>query len=74
MLYRDHGGCREKISPAFKALYPDVRWPAIAGIRGRIVHEYFRSISRRIWDVVTDDIDDLEKALDHSLARPPAVD
>jgi uncharacterized protein with HEPN domain len=57
------GEAAKNISPAFKAAHPDVPWRAIAGIRDRIVHEYFRTNTRRIWDVVTDDIDALDEAL-----------
>ena len=45
------------------AAHPAIPWRAIAGIRDRIVHEYFRTNTRRIWDVVTDDLDPLEKTL-----------
>jgi uncharacterized protein with HEPN domain len=68
------GEAAKNISPALKIVYPDVPWRAIAGIRDRIVHEYFRTNTRRIWDVVTDDIDVLEKALTRSLGGPPATD
>jgi len=37
------GEAAKSISPAFKAAHPDIPWRAIAGIRDRIVHEYFRS-------------------------------
>lgn len=57
------GEAAKSISPTFKAAYPDISWRAIAGIRDRIVHEYFRTNTRRIWDVVASDIDELEKAL-----------
>lgn len=68
------GEAAKSISPEFKSAYPDVPWRAIAGIRDRIVHEYFRTNTRRIWDVVISDIDDLEKALSNPLDRPPALD
>lgn len=64
------GEAAKNISPAFKAAYPDVPWRAIAGIRDRIVHEYFRTNTRRIWDVVTSDIDALEKTLRDPPDRP----
>lgn len=67
------GEAAKSIGPAFKAAYPDVPWRAIAGIRDRIVHEYFRTNTRRIWDVVTTDIDELERALSNPLDRPPAA-
>ena len=68
------GEAAKNVSPAFKAAYPDVPWRAIAGMRDRIVHEYFRANTRRIWDVVIDDLDALEKALGKSLDSVPTVD
>lgn len=58
------GEAAKGLSPDFKAAHPGVPWRAIAGIRDRIVHAYFRTNTRRIWDVVTTDLDDLEAALD----------
>ena len=65
------GEAAKNIGPAFKAAYPDVPWRAIAGIRDRIVHEYFRTNTRRIWDVVTSDLDALEQALSHPSDSTP---
>ena len=65
------GESAKNISPVFKAAYPDIPWRAIAGIRDRIVHEYFRTNTRRIWDVVISDLDELEKALGNPPRKPP---
>jgi uncharacterized protein with HEPN domain len=62
------GEAAKNISVEFRSAYPEVPWHAIAGIRDRIVHEYFRTNTRRIWEVVTDDIEPLEKTLRD---RPP---
>jgi len=67
------GEAAKNISPAFKAAHPDIPWRAIAGIRDRIVHEYFRTNTRRIWDVVVDDIDALEDALRKPMNGPAAA-
>ena len=64
------GEAAKKISPEFKAAHRDVPWRAIAGTRDRIVHEYFRTNTRRIRDVVVDDIDALEEAVRKPPARP----
>ena len=72
--HRDHGRGRKCISPAVKAISPDIPWRAIAGIRDKFVHAYFRTNSQRIWDVVTRDIDALEKALSKPAVRPPVAD
>lgn len=57
------GEAVKNLSPEVKATAPDVPWRAIAGIRDRVVHEYFRTNVRRVWDVVRDDLDPLEAAL-----------
>lgn len=57
----------EAVNPDFKAAHPDIPWRAIAGIRDRIVHEYFRTNTRRIWDVIQDDLGPLEVALQSAI-------
>lgn len=57
------GEAAKDLGPELKAAHSAIPWRAIAGIRDRIVHEYFRTNTRRIWDVVVDDLDPLEKAL-----------
>jgi uncharacterized protein with HEPN domain len=57
------GEAVKAIDTDFKAAHPDIPWRAIASIRDRIVHEYFRTNTRRIWDVVQDDLDPLETSL-----------
>lgn len=67
------GEAAKNISLPFKEAHPDIPWRAIAGTRDRIVHEYFRTNTRRIWDVVVDDIDALEVALRMPLNRSPSA-
>ena len=55
------GEAAKNISPAFKTSGHSLA--AIARTRDRIVHEYSRTNTRRIWDVVVDDIDTLDDAL-----------
>ena len=67
------GEAAKNVSPEFKAAHPDIPWRAIAGTRDRIVHEYFRTNTRRIWDVVVDDIDALDDALRKPLSGSPST-
>lgn len=64
------GEAAKNLPPEIKDAHPEIPWRAIAGIRDRIVHEYFRTNTRRIWDVVTEDLDPLEAAL-HSVHFEP---
>jgi len=57
------GEAAKSLSPEFKAAHPVVPWRAVAGVRDRIVHEYFRTNILRIWEVVVDDLDLLEQTL-----------
>lgn len=57
------GEAAKAIGAEFKNAHPTIPWRAVAGMRDRIVHEYFRTNVRRIWDVVTDDLDPLEAVL-----------
>lgn len=57
------GEAAKALSAEFKASCPGIPWRAVAGVRDRIVHEYFRTNTRRIWEVVTDDLGPLEAVL-----------
>lgn len=57
-----------------KSAHPSIPWRAVAGMRDRIVHEYFRTNIRRVWEVVEEDLDQLDRALQAALAgdtEPP---
>lgn len=47
----------------FTAHHPDVPWPAIAGLRNVIVHEYFRIDTAVITDILDNHLSALESAV-----------
>jgi uncharacterized protein with HEPN domain len=49
----------------FLARHPDVSWHQIAGLRNRIVHEYFGLDLELIWQVVRHDLPDLKAWLEN---------
>ena len=53
------GEAARKISPEYQEDHPEVPWRDIVGMRNRLVHEYFRILPRRVWDVVEKDIPEL---------------
>ncbi|MBF0355091.1 MAG: DUF86 domain-containing protein [Alphaproteobacteria bacterium] len=57
------GEAAKNISEDFRSAHSSLPWRAMAGIRDRIVHEYFRTNTRRIWDVIEDDLGPLERVL-----------
>lgn len=53
-----------KALPAdLKATHPDVAWPAIAGLRNVVIHEYFRVNRDAIRDILDNQLTPLTQAL-----------
>jgi len=50
------GEAARKVSAELKQAHPEIPWPAIVGMRHRMVHEYFRIIPDKVWEVVEKDI------------------
>lgn len=53
------GEAARKISPEFQRAHPQVPWEAIIGMRHRLVHEYFRVLPDKVWEVVEKDLREL---------------
>ena len=65
------GEAARKVSPEFRENHPEIPWTEVIGMRHRLVHEYFRIIPEKVWDVVQQDIAPLIEALE-PLVPPPA--
>lgn len=53
------GEAARKISDEYRESHPEIPWAGIIGMRNRLVHEYFRIIPARVWDVVQKNIPEL---------------
>lgn len=45
---------------SFRKKYPSVEWIKIAGLRDKIIHQYFGIDLNTIWDIVKEDVPELE--------------
>ena len=57
------GEAAKKIDDDFKALYPNIPWKQMAGMRDKLVHEYADVDWEEVWKVATTDVKELKEAV-----------
>jgi uncharacterized protein with HEPN domain len=59
----------QRLSSVLKSRHPDMPWPAIAGFRNVLVHDYLGISLSRVWDVTQGDLPALRAAVILMLAE-----
>ncbi|MDR4493310.1 MAG: HepT-like ribonuclease domain-containing protein [Nitrospirales bacterium] len=50
------GEASKRLSPSLKDAHPDISWKPIAGMRDKLIHDYFGINLKLVWDVVERDL------------------
>ena len=58
------GEAAGQVSKEFQTAHPEIPWPAIVGMRNRLIHAYFDIDLDRVWDTVKDDLPPLVASLE----------
>ena len=61
------GEAVKKIPELVKNRYPQIPWRDMAGMRDKLIHEYFGVNLRAVWDTVKQDISNLKPSFDKIL-------
>lgn len=62
------GEAARLVSQDSKTQYTLIHWNEIAGMRNRIIHEYFRIRLQTVWQIVQEDIPELTTQLEQILS------
>jgi len=57
------GEASKKIPASFKKNHPDIEWRAMAGMRDKLIHDYFGIDFELVWDVVKNKLPGLKKKI-----------
>ena len=57
------GEASKKLSEDVKSKQPDIEWRKVAGMRDRLIHDYFGVDYTIVWDVATTKLPDLREKL-----------
>jgi len=57
------GEAAKKVPDGFRAMHPDIEWRAMAGMRDRLIHDYFGVDYEIVWEVVENRIPELRRQI-----------
>lgn len=67
-LIQTIGEAARLVSPTFRQAHPEVPWPAIIGMRHRIVHDYLNVDEDIVWETVTSELPALVRLIEPLIA------
>ena len=54
------GEATKRLSQSLKDAHPDIAWRPIAGMRDKLIHDYFGINYQLVWDVIERDLPSLK--------------
>jgi uncharacterized protein with HEPN domain len=63
------GEATKKLTDEFRKKYPDIPWKKMAGMRDKLIHDYFGVDLDAVWDTVEKDIPILEGKIKDTIEK-----
>ncbi len=67
------GEATKKIPASIQEKYPNIPWKEMAGMRDKLIHEYFGIILKVVWDTVKQDITPLKPMFENILHEEDSI-
>ncbi len=65
------GEATKKLSPSLRETHPEIPWKSMAGVRDKLIHDYFGVNVDIVWEIVRDQLpalaEQVEAALDNQI-------
>lgn len=61
------GEAVKNLPKSIRQRYPEVRWRDVAGMRDKLIHQYFRVNVRLLWETVRKDLPSLQMTVERML-------
>ncbi len=58
------GEATKNIPEEIKDKYPEINWKVIAGMRDKLIHEYFGVSNQIVWETITNDLPMFESQIE----------
>jgi uncharacterized protein with HEPN domain len=67
------GEAAKHVSSVIKKRHPEIPWKSLAGIRDRLIHDYFGINYEILWQVITQELPILESHIHKILKENPRI-
>ena len=63
------GEATKRLTTEFKEKYPDIPWKKMAGMRDKLIHDYFGVDFDAVWDTIEKDVPSLKSKIEDIIQK-----